>query len=128
MILATWNVTTFLLGEYAFEDCMEDDGVTQAPTFVRVTLIVKDDEILADYTRQRHFPELAGAPYLVVSLVGDIGGLAAMQRINEQKAGQLYQILDECGDFFVPRAHPGSRSLMNVVFQLRRRELEPASS
>jgi N-methylhydantoinase B/oxoprolinase/acetone carboxylase alpha subunit len=38
-------------GEYTFEDCMEDDGVMQTPTFVRVTLIVKGDEILADYTR-----------------------------------------------------------------------------
>lgn len=38
-------------GDYSFEDCMEDDGVTENPTFMRVTLVIKDDEILADYTR-----------------------------------------------------------------------------
>lgn len=38
-------------GEYSFADCMEDDGVTQTQTFVRVTLVVQGDEIVADYTR-----------------------------------------------------------------------------
>jgi len=38
-------------GEYTFEDCMEDDGVGQEPTFIRVALIVRGDEILADYSR-----------------------------------------------------------------------------
>ncbi len=37
-------------GEYYFEDCVEDDGVTNEPTWIRVTLVVRDDEIIADYS------------------------------------------------------------------------------
>ena len=37
-------------GEYFFEDCIEDDGVTTKPTWIRVTLVVRDDEIIADYS------------------------------------------------------------------------------
>ena len=38
-------------GEYSFEDCIEDDGVTTDPTWIRVTMVVRDDEIVADYSR-----------------------------------------------------------------------------
>lgn len=38
-------------GEYTFEDCMEDDGVTGNPTFVRVNIVVQGDGILADFSR-----------------------------------------------------------------------------
>ena len=37
-------------GEYSFEDCVEDDGVTTDPTWVRLTLAVRDDELIADYS------------------------------------------------------------------------------
>ena len=38
-------------GEYSFEDCVEDDGVTNDPTWIRATVIVRDDELIADFSR-----------------------------------------------------------------------------
>ena len=37
-------------GEYTFEDCVEDDGVTNDPTWIRLRLVVQDDELIADYS------------------------------------------------------------------------------
>ena len=37
-------------GEYSFEDCVEDDGATNNPTWIRVTMVVRDDEIIADFS------------------------------------------------------------------------------
>jgi N-methylhydantoinase B len=37
-------------GEYYFEDCVEDDGATNDPTWIRLTLVVRDDELIADYS------------------------------------------------------------------------------
>lgn len=37
-------------GEYSFEGCMEDDGVTDRPTYIRVTVTIRGDEIIADYS------------------------------------------------------------------------------
>jgi phosphoserine aminotransferase len=54
----------------------------------------------------------------------EIGGLEAMQKINQKKASLLYGVLDEAPDFFEPRAKPMCRSRMNVAFNLRRRDLE----
>lgn len=37
-------------GEYYFEDCVEDDGVTNNPTWIRLNLVVMDDMMIADYS------------------------------------------------------------------------------
>jgi phosphoserine aminotransferase len=50
-------------------------------------------------------------------LENDIGGLTAMGAINERKADALYGYLDS-SPFYTCPVHPGSRSLMNVVFTL----------
>ncbi len=67
-------------------------------------------------------------PVYVVQLVlkwleETVGGLEAMARINESKAGLLYGLL-ESGDFYRPTADPDSRSRMNVTFRLPSEELE----
>ncbi len=67
-------------------------------------------------------------PVYVVQLVlkwleETVGGLEAMARINESKAGLLYGLL-ESGDFYRPTADPDSRSRMNVTFHLPNEELE----
>lgn len=51
-------------------------------------------------------------------LLQQVGGLAAMQRINQQKAERLYACLDASGEFYRGRAAAKDRSLMNVVFNL----------
>ena len=58
----------------------------------------------------------------------DLGGLTAIEAINERKAGRLYAELDRTG-FWRPTAARDSRSLMNVTFRLASEELEkPPSS
>ena len=37
-------------GEYYASDCMEDDGVTDQPVWIRLKLVVRDDEVIADWT------------------------------------------------------------------------------
>ena len=54
----------------------------------------------------------------------DKGGAAAMERRNRQKAGWLYQLIDEDPDFFTCPVEIASRSVMNPVFRLRTEELE----
>jgi phosphoserine aminotransferase len=51
------------------------------------------------------------------------GGLAAMQKVNERKAGKLYAEIDRSG-FYRGTAAKGDRSLMNVTFRLATEELE----
>jgi phosphoserine aminotransferase len=60
---------------------------------------------------------------LVTDHLLEIGGLAEMQKINEQKAGMLYNLLDS-SDFWRAPADKASRSIMNVVWRLPSEELE----
>jgi phosphoserine aminotransferase len=63
----------------------------------------------------------------VFKLLGDWmlknGGVAAMQKRNEEKAAILYDALD-ASDFWKPCASKRSRSLMNVTWRLSSEELE----
>jgi phosphoserine aminotransferase len=52
-----------------------------------------------------------------------IGGLGEMERINMEKAGLLYDAIDQ-SDFYRGTAAKDSRSLMNVTFRLPSEELE----
>ena len=56
----------------------------------------------------------------------EVGGLTAMQAINQRKAEALYQALEQFDDCYVLRASVMDRSPMNVVFNLRRPEQLPA--
>jgi phosphoserine aminotransferase len=57
-------------------------------------------------------------------LKDDVGGLAAMAKINREKAGLLYEVLDRHPEFYRGHARPESRSLMNVTWRLPTEELE----
>jgi phosphoserine aminotransferase len=52
-----------------------------------------------------------------------IGGLAAMEKRNREKADLLYGYMDST-DFYKGTADPGSRSIMNVTFRLPNADLE----
>lgn len=52
------------------------------------------------------------------------GGLEKMYQINKQKADILYKCIDESGGFYRGHAEKGSRSLMNVTFNLPNEEME----
>jgi phosphoserine aminotransferase len=52
-----------------------------------------------------------------------LGGLAAIEQRNREKAQVLYDALGEL-DFYRPHAGEGSRSLMNVTFTTPSKELD----
>lgn len=60
---------------------------------------------------------------LVVKWLRDQGGLAAVAKVNERKAGKLYAEIDRSG-FYRGTAQKESRSLMNVTFRLASEALE----
>ena len=60
---------------------------------------------------------------LVCKWLKDKGGLAAMERENEEKAKLLYNAIDAT-DFYRGHADADSRSIMNVTFRLPSEELE----
>jgi phosphoserine aminotransferase len=62
---------------------------------------------------------------LVMKWLKGIGGLAAIQQINERKAAMLYAELDRTA-FWKPHADKDSRSRMNVTFRLPTEALEAA--
>ena len=57
-------------------------------------------------------------------LLHQVGGLAQMNAINKQKAGKMYDFLDNSDGFYNARAAHADRSLMNAVFTLPTAELE----
>jgi len=63
---------------------------------------------------------------LVLGWLKDQGGLPAIARRNEAKAGLVYRAIDESGGFYRGHARPDSRSLMNITFRLPSEELEKA--
>ncbi|MDX9826828.1 MAG: 3-phosphoserine/phosphohydroxythreonine transaminase, partial [Spirochaetia bacterium] len=52
------------------------------------------------------------------------GGLEAMAKINEEKAGLVYGAIDNSGGFYRCPVESESRSSMNVVFRLNSSDLE----
>ena len=61
---------------------------------------------------------------LVLRWVQSLGGLAAIFRLNQEKANLIYSAIDASGGFYRGHAQPDSRSLMNVTFRLPNEALE----
>lgn len=62
---------------------------------------------------------------LVLEWLKDLGGLAAIEKTNIDKADLLYDFIDSCDAYRGP-AEADSRSRMNVTFRLVDADLEPA--
>jgi phosphoserine aminotransferase len=60
---------------------------------------------------------------LVLEWLKEQGGVAAIEKCNEEKAACLYRIIDGSG-FYRGVAQPAHRSIMNVSFNLTTEELE----
>jgi phosphoserine aminotransferase len=60
---------------------------------------------------------------LTVKWLRSLGGLPAIARINQRKAGKIYAEIDRTG-FYRGTAQKDSRSVMNVTFRLATEELE----
>ena len=61
---------------------------------------------------------------LVLKWIKDLGGLPAINKINEEKAGLVYNVIDQSGGFYRGHAKPEARSIMNVPFRMPSEELE----
>jgi len=61
---------------------------------------------------------------LVLRRLEEQGGLTAIARHNEEKAGHIYQAIDQSGGFYAGHAEKECRSLMNVTFRLPSEDLE----
>ncbi|HEX8463489.1 MAG TPA: 3-phosphoserine/phosphohydroxythreonine transaminase [Abditibacterium sp.] len=60
---------------------------------------------------------------LVCEWISGLGGLQAMQKRAEAKAGAIYEVIDS-GDFYRGHAEKPNRSQMNVTFRLPSEELD----
>jgi len=60
---------------------------------------------------------------LVLQWLKDLGGVEAIEKINREKASELYSAIDST-DFYRGHSEPASRSFMNVSFNLPTPELE----
>jgi phosphoserine aminotransferase len=61
---------------------------------------------------------------LVMKWVKAKGGLEAIEKNNNEKAGLVYQAIDSSGGFYRGTVQPESRSIMNLTFRLATEELE----
>ncbi len=101
---------------------IRDDMIGKAP---------KSTPAMMDYAVQAKEPSLYNTPPcfgiyitgLVMKWLLKLGGLEAMKKINERKAGKVYAEIDRTG-FYRGHAEKDSRSLMNVTWRLPSEELE----
>jgi phosphoserine aminotransferase len=61
---------------------------------------------------------------LILKWIKEKGGIEAMQKLNEKKAALLYDAIDNSDGFYVAHAKEGSRSLMNVSFNIKDKDSE----
>ena len=61
---------------------------------------------------------------LVCDWLRDLGGVPAIQKLNEEKAALLYDCIDSSDGFYIGHAERGCRSIMNVTFRLPSPDLD----
>ena len=62
---------------------------------------------------------------LVLAWLKAQGGVDAIFQINQRKACHLYDCIDRSNGFYVSPVHPDCRSMMNVVYDIHEKTLEP---
>ncbi len=103
---------------------------------IRKDLLQRSQKTLPCYLNYalhaKHNSTFNTPPTFAVYMVGlvakwlrdDIGGLAAMAEVNQNKARLLYEVIDQSSGFYRGHARPDCRSVMNVTFRLPTEELE----
>jgi phosphoserine aminotransferase len=101
---------------------VREDLIGHAPPSVPIML---DYKIHAENNSLYNTPNTFGIYILglTVKWVKGLGGLEAIARINQRKAGKLYAEIDR-SEFYKGTAQKDSRSLMNITFRLPNEELE----
>lgn len=62
--------------------------------------------------------------HLVAKYLIKLGGLNAMYKLNQEKAGLIYDAIDNSNGYYCGHANKDSRSLMNITFRMPTEELE----
>lgn len=112
------------------------------PSGVTVVIMKKDllqrskDSLptMLDYRTQAEKNSLYNTPptlavyllKLVLEWADSLGGAAALEKINKQKAELIYNEIDNSDGFYTGHAETDSRSIMNVTFTLQNKELTDA--
>jgi phosphoserine aminotransferase len=103
---------------------------------VRRDLLDRGSEDLPGYLRYKNHADNDSMwntpPTFAIYVVGkvahwlaeDIGGLAAMEKLNREKSQMLYDVIDSASDFYHGHADADCRSLMNVTFTLPNDDLQ----
>lgn len=60
---------------------------------------------------------------LVFQWLKELGGLLEIQKINQEKASLIYDVIDHSGGFYRGHAKPEARSIMNIPFRMQSEEL-----
>lgn len=61
---------------------------------------------------------------LVLRWIKAQGGLAAVEKVNREKAALIYNAIDQSSGFYQGHADKDSRSLMNITFRIANNDLE----
>jgi len=101
---------------------VRDDLVTRSPSTLPTMLSYA---VQAENGSMYNTPPVFGVYILglVAKWLTALGGLAAIEAVNERKAAKLYAEIDRTG-FYRGHAEAGSRSRMNVTFRLPSEALE----
>ena len=102
---------------------VREDMLARVPEKLPVML---DYKVLAESGSLHNTPP-AYAIYivgLVMKWLKDLGGLPAINKINQQKAGLVYDVIDQSGGFYRGHARKEARSIMNIPFRMPSEELE----
>ncbi len=54
----------------------------------------------------------------------NLGGIDTIAKLNEKKANLIYKVIDESAGFYIGHAEKSVRSLMNVTFVLKNKDLD----
>lgn len=100
----------------SFLDAAEDEGL---PLMLRYKTYAEHDSM---YNTPPTFSVYVAK--LVFAWLEKMGGLKVMEEINREKAKLLYECIGNSA-LYLNKVSPRDRSIMNVPFRLRRRELEP---
>jgi len=102
---------------------IRDDLIAQVPENQHSMF---DYRLLAENDSMLNTPNTWGIYIinLVCQHIKGHGGLAVMEKKNEEKAKLLYDAIDGSDGFYQGHAEPSARSLMNVTFRLPTEELE----
>lgn len=89
------------------------------PTMLKYTTHVKNNSLY-------NTPPTFGIYMLgqVLGWVQELGGLQEIAKRNEEKAKLIYDAIDSSEGFYIGHAQSDSRSLMNITFNLKTKELE----